>query len=52
MMLETKQIDGEDALNICRKIMDDHTSELEQELIIHIFSELFDCSPDTLMNYI
>ena len=30
-MLETKQIDGKDALNICRKMMDDHTSELEQE---------------------
>lgn len=51
-MLETKQIDGEDALNICREMMNNHTSELEQELILNIFSELFDCSPDTLMNYI
>lgn len=51
-MLETKQIDDEDALNICREMMNNHTSELEQELIINIFSELFDCSPDTLINYI
>ena len=27
-MLETKQIDGEDALNICRDMMDTHTSEI------------------------
>lgn len=27
-MLETKQIDGEDALNICREMMDTHTSEI------------------------
>lgn len=51
-MLETKQIDGEDALNICREMMDTHTSEIEQNLIINIFSELFNCSPDTLINYI
>lgn len=51
-MLETKQIDGEDALNICREMMDTHTSEIKQDLIINIFSELFNCSPDTLINYI
>lgn len=51
-MLETKQIDGEDALNICREMMDTHTSEIEQNLIINIFSELFNCSQDTLINYI
>lgn len=51
-MLETKQIDGEDALNICREMINTYTSELEQELIINIFSKLFDCSPDTLINYI
>lgn len=51
-MLETKQINGEDALNICRDMMDTYTSEIEQKLIINIFSELFNCSPDTLINYI
>lgn len=51
-MLETKQIDGEDALNICHEMMDTHTSEIEQDLIINIFSELFNCSQDTLINYI
>ena len=51
-MLETKQIDGEDALNICREMMDTHTSEIEQDLIINIFSELLICSQDTLINYI
>lgn len=51
-MLETKQIDGEDALNICRNMMDTHTSEPEQDLIVNIFAQLFDCSPDTLMDYL
>lgn len=51
-MLETKQINGEVALNICRDMMDTYTSEIEQELIINIFSELFNCSPDILINYI
>ena len=51
-MLETKQINGEDALNICRDMMNTYTSEIEQELIINIFSELFNCSPDILINYI
>lgn len=51
-MLETKQIDGEDALNIYREMMNNYTSKLEQDLIINIFSELFDCSPDILINYI
>lgn len=51
-MLETKQIDGEDALNICSDMIDTHTSEEEQNLIVNIFAQLFDCSPDTLINYI
>lgn len=46
-MLETKQIDGEDALNICREMMDTHTSEItrcfntQKKITFHFRSVIF-----------
>lgn len=49
--LPKQPIDPKDALNVCKEFYENNNGdEATTNIIINIFSELFDCSPDTLVN--
>ena len=49
--LPKQPIDPEDAINVCKEFYEDNNGdEATTDVIINIFAELFNCSPDTLVS--
>lgn len=50
---ETICLDVDDAIGVCNDLLDRHRNDEKAEnIILEVFAELFDCSVDSLLDFI